>query len=67
MPGYEDAAGRRLAQLPFWDLYAAQRAMPDPVMWFGGYRELGLAELEVTALRRNLRAFIRSALARLDA
>lgn len=64
---YEAASGHTLELLPFWDLYAAQRPMPDPVVWFGGYAALGRADLTPTALRENLRTFIGAALKRLDA
>ena len=66
VPAYAAAAGREPEALAFWDGVAAQRPMPDPVVWFGGYAELGRADLTPRGLRRNLRAFIADALARLE-
>lgn len=64
---YEAAAGRRARQLAFWDLVAAQRPMPDPVVWFGGYAALGRADLTAPRLRANLRTFVHDALERVYA
>ncbi len=63
---YEAVAGWRITGLAGWDLLGAVRALPDPAVWLSGYHELGRADLTVDDLRTGVRAFIASALQRID-
>jgi aminoglycoside phosphotransferase (APT) family kinase protein len=60
-----EAAGGTYRDLAFWDLFAAQFAIPDPVRWYlPGYHDLGRADITPEAIRARHRAFIADALAR---
>jgi aminoglycoside phosphotransferase (APT) family kinase protein len=64
---YEEAAGRRVAGLAWWDLAAVTRALPDPARWLPGYHGAGRRDLTAELLRMRLRAFADAALARASA
>ena len=56
----EDAAGRPVRHLAFWDLLAATLAFPDPERWLPGYHDLGRTEVTPELMRARLRAFTQS-------
>ncbi len=59
---YERHAGAPVANLAFWDLFAALAALPNPERWLPGYHGLGRADITPDEMRRGLDAFIRDAL-----
>jgi aminoglycoside phosphotransferase (APT) family kinase protein len=61
---YEAAAGRRVAQLPFWDLLGVAMALPDIERWLPGFHELGLGHLTPAVVNERLSVFIDDALRR---
>ena len=61
---YEAAAGRRLADVFFWDLCGAVPALPDPAKWLPGYHDLGRTDLTPAAMRARLDGFVAAALGR---
>jgi aminoglycoside phosphotransferase (APT) family kinase protein len=62
LAAYERAAGWRVPQLAFWDLFGAARALPNTEHWLPGYHDLGLTTLSSDDTRARLEAFIRSVL-----
>lgn len=61
---YREVSGRALGNLPYWDLLALSRPMPDIAMWVPGWQAMGIdmtpdvarsrhAELIRTALETN--------------
>jgi aminoglycoside phosphotransferase (APT) family kinase protein len=61
---YERAMDRAVADLWFWDLLGALRALPDPAVWLPGYHDLGRADMTAERMRARLHGFIARALAR---
>ncbi|HZU75561.1 MAG TPA: phosphotransferase [Dehalococcoidia bacterium] len=62
LAAYEAATGTRLPDVPFWDLVASLRALPDPGVWLPSYRGTGRADITAAGLRANLAAFVQRAL-----
>jgi aminoglycoside phosphotransferase (APT) family kinase protein len=61
---YEVAAGRRVEQLVFWDLYMVSWALGSLDRWVRGYQDLGRADLTLDEARARLARFLADALAR---
>lgn len=61
---YRAAGGPPVPHLFFWDLLAAQRALPRPAEWAPPYRELGLTTMTDERLVERYRAFLADALER---
>lgn len=62
---YEAAAGRRVANLPFWDVFVCTWALAEVDDWLPGWQALGRAELSLEQARERLSSFARAALAHL--
>jgi aminoglycoside phosphotransferase (APT) family kinase protein len=65
LEAYEQKTGARVANLAFWDLLAALRAMPNPERWLPGYHGLGRDDISAEDMRRGLDGFVRDALRRI--
>jgi len=63
---YERRAGRPITNLPFWDLLAALRALPDPERWLPGYHALERTDITAAGMSKGLHAFIAGALRRAE-
>lgn len=63
---YESETGRPLANLPFWELAAAVRPMPNPGKGVGSLTALGVNDRSEQDLVQAHRDFIESALRRLS-
>lgn len=61
---YEAAAGRRVEQLVFWELYMVTWALGSLDEWVRGYQDLGRADLTLDEARARLDRFVTDALAR---
>ena len=59
---YEGAAGRKLRDLWFFDLYRGGGALLEYESWLDGYHDLGVPRLEARDVRARLEAFMRRAL-----
>jgi aminoglycoside phosphotransferase (APT) family kinase protein len=64
LAAYEAAAGRRVANLGFWELAAAARNMPDPAQWDHEWEALGGLPEPKKLKRQRFRQFIADALDR---
>lgn len=56
---YEEATGRPLENMRYWELVAATNPMPDPSVWITGWKDTGFDGPSVRSVRANLRAYIR--------
>jgi aminoglycoside phosphotransferase (APT) family kinase protein len=61
---YEEAAGRSVANLPFWDLQVATGALQYIDHWAEGYRALGRSDLSGDRAKQSVQLFARVALAK---
>ena len=59
---YEQASGRTIPNLAFWELAAAARFMPDPAGLIAEWQSLQAGAYSDTAVRQNFSNFIASAL-----
>jgi len=62
---YEQAVGKPVANLGFWELAAAVRNMPDPAQWLDEEVALGGVARDATTVCECFRTFIREARQRL--
>jgi aminoglycoside phosphotransferase (APT) family kinase protein len=61
---YEQASGRTLTNMRFWDLFVSTWAVPEIPDWWGSYRILGRTDLPLEVARARIDNFARAALAR---
>jgi aminoglycoside phosphotransferase (APT) family kinase protein len=67
LAAYEQANGRSLPTLAFWELAAAARFMPDPEGMISEWQALQAGVYDVAAVKQNFRNFLASALKRAGA
>jgi aminoglycoside phosphotransferase (APT) family kinase protein len=61
---YEQASGRHIPHLFFWDLHATSWALPVPHHWLPAYHGLGRTDITPEILRDRFHAFVLDALGR---
>jgi aminoglycoside phosphotransferase (APT) family kinase protein len=59
---YYVAAGGRIGELRFWDLWVSPDAIVEMPEWLPGYHVLGRADIALEAATASMRAFARRAL-----
>jgi hypothetical protein len=62
---YQRARGNSVANVPFWDLLTATRAMPDPAVWLPGYEDLGRGDIIEEDMRSQHTVFLENAFKKL--
>lgn len=67
LAAYEQASGRSLPTLAFWELAAAARFMPDPEGMIPEWQALQAGVYDVAAVKQNFRNFLASTLKRAGA
>lgn len=63
LAAYEAAAGEPVPDRPFWDLFAAVRAVGAVHVWHGSWLAFGLRDLPLAVVEQRLEEFVKRAVA----